>query len=1205
MRADVGASTGVPFDLPPVTRALGELIGLVNADGSVDVDWFGNPVSELEDLPTRLGVLVDLLPDLLGDPSAPAPPSGTSWSWYAVPNAETGTGTPLNVVATEDGAGAGLGLGVLARTPVGGGSVEVLVELPLFEWQAGQRASFAAGPAQIGLTVTPPSGASYPVVSLVVSLPLTADPQPSFTLTVGNSTYMSLAEVEAGAVAELNAVISGLATWLATQAGQGGATVAAILEGGGVIAAQGGGYVLTLDSLRTKGPLGFVTGALGALASSATPVVPFAGGGLYVAHDAGAWGVRLQTATSLSLDVAGEKVSLALGTFVAGDSATDNWLSRSLGTAAPEPGVTVHFLDDGGGFAPSVRLVEVGLDVTGAGGKPLFDQRGFTLKAFESRGYFDSVDRSHGFGLALDGVGFPVVPSTATGAASNPVAHDLVHSGGEGGGDGGDQEPANPAFSASVGRGWHAPGPGAVTVRLSDPEGKPESVVWVPIQRAFGPLQLGRIGVEWDDPNPDHRLGILLDAGVKLGSLEVDLLSLELKIPLTAPRDLSKYGLELDGMALSYESSDLTIAAAFEKNTATTPIEYDGTALIKTGKWALAAIGSYASMDGSPSMFIFAQLEAELGGPPFFFVTGLCAGFGYNRSLKAPSVDQVDKFPLLAGIADPSKIGGQGASPKQALDAIGEDWIKPQRGANWVAAGVQFTSFKLVESNVVAIVTFGDQFRVLILGVSRMKLGQTGPQFAYVELDLEVLIDPAQGLISAEAVLTPASYALDPDCHLTGGFAFYVWFKGQHAGDFVVTIGGYHPAFKKPDHYPDVPRLGFSWFPTSDITIQGDAYFALTPSCAMGGGGLDLEFASGDLRAWFTAQADFLFHWKPFYFEGDVGISIGASYKLDLLFTSVTVSVELGASLSIHGPPTGGSVHIDWYIISFTVPFGPDPGGPKDFQPWSEFAPLLPEPDKPHAALRAGLDAVSGDDAVTAQPLKAAITDGLMKLAPDGTTWLVRADALAIDVDTAFPAGQVVLDGPAPTKEPATAEAICVRPMGAAAATSVLTVCVETAAHEKQDLGEAWSSALKRGAVPAALWGEPVDPAAAPPPSADVLKGKITGLTGLTPRQAQPVGPPPMPVTNLAHATIDENDWDWLPLSATDPTVSRQPQPDGLEAVADTLVATAAERTNVRGALIGLAADPGQDGDVSAVVAKLAEDFADEPMLGAPWTVAG
>ena len=45
---------------------------------------------------------------------------------------------------------------------------------------------------------------------------------------------------------------------------------------------------------------------------------------------------------------------------------------------------------------------------------------------------------------------------------------------------------------------------------------------------------------------------------------------------------------------------------------------------------------------------------------------------------------------------------------------------------------------------------------------------------------------------------------------LTGGFAFALWWKGPLAGQFVLTMGGYHPDFHR-DGYPDVPRLGLVW----------------------------------------------------------------------------------------------------------------------------------------------------------------------------------------------------------------------------------------------------------------------------------------------------------------------------------------------------------------------------------------------------------
>ena len=74
--------------------------------------------------------------------------------------------------------------------------------------------------------------------------------------------------------------------------------------------------------------------------------------------------------------------------------------------------------------------------------------------------------------------------------------------------------------------------------------------------------------------------------------------------------------------------------------------EYNGVALLKMQELSLSAIGSYAYVNGKPSLFIYAALNYPLGGPPFFFVTGVSMGFGYNRALKMPSVSKVLEFPV-------------------------------------------------------------------------------------------------------------------------------------------------------------------------------------------------------------------------------------------------------------------------------------------------------------------------------------------------------------------------------------------------------------------------------------------------------------------------------------------------------------------------------------------------------------------------------
>src|SRR5690606_24734835 len=123
-----------------------------------------------------------------------------------------------------------------------------------------------------------------------------------------------------------------------------------------------------------------------------------------------------------------------------------------------------------------------------------------------------------------------------------------------------------------------------------------------------------------------------------------------------------------------------------------------------------------------------------------------------------------------------------------------------------------------------------------------------------------------------------------------------------------------------------------------NISVKGEAYFALTPSCMMAGAKLNLMFELGKLKAWFFAGADFILKWKPFFYQARVQVSVGASYRISIFGIGKTFKIELGADLSIWGPEFSGKVHIDWYIISFTIGFGAkSPNEPKPIE-WEEFA---------------------------------------------------------------------------------------------------------------------------------------------------------------------------------------------------------------------------------------------------------------------------
>jgi hypothetical protein len=479
----------------------------------------------------------------------------------------------------------------------------------------------------------------------------------------------------------------------------------------------------------------------------------------------------------------------------------------------------------------------------------------------------------------------------------------------------------------------------------------PDGRYWVKLDKTLGPLQLRRIGGEWaKDKSGLDKLGLLLDATIELAGLTVALAGLVVRVPPSKLTTLKFTDVEfgLDGLELDFQRGPISISGALLKTTVNGRDMYSGMASIRAATFSIGAIGSYGTTEsGEPSFFIFGAYTGVLGGPPCFVVEGIAAGFGYNRAITLPDIDQVRNFPLVSLVLGKTSGTSTPSAPSTKSMLGQKNAFPPATGQYWIAAGVKFSSFKLIEAFALATVQFGARLEIALLGVATLQQPPRPAQpFIVVEMALKVRFAPDDGLLSVEARLTANSYLFDPSCRLTGGFAFYVWFKPTNleikdrSGDFVFTLGGYHPKFRVPDYYPTVPRVGFNWqLPDFGVLIKGEAYFALTPSFVMAGFRLTAVFSLGDFRAWFEVYADFVMGWEPFHYSGDVGVRIGASYTFRVGEITVTLSFELAAKLTLWGPPFAGEAFVDLGIVAFTVPIG-DLRAPRTAEAlkWKEFA---------------------------------------------------------------------------------------------------------------------------------------------------------------------------------------------------------------------------------------------------------------------------
>ncbi|KAH8663809.1 hypothetical protein BGZ61DRAFT_539114 [Ilyonectria robusta] len=148
----------------------------------------------------------------------------------------------------------------------------------------------------------------------------------------------------------------------------------------------------------------------------------------------------------------------------------------------------------------------------------------------------------------------------------------------------------------------------------------------------------------------------------------------------------------------------------------------------------------------------------------------------------------------------------------------------------------------------------GEDLKLGIYGIATLDASSSlsKDEFAHVELGIVVALDIEAGVFKLESQLSPRSFVLAEVCPVAGVIAFYSWFKADTsknivAGDWVLSLGGYHQAFKAPANYPRPPRLGINWSLDASLRITGVAYFAITPKICMGGGRLHVALSLGKL----------------------------------------------------------------------------------------------------------------------------------------------------------------------------------------------------------------------------------------------------------------------------------------------------------------------------------------------------------------------
>ncbi|HEY7815103.1 MAG TPA: DUF6603 domain-containing protein, partial [Nakamurella sp.] len=888
---------------------------------------------------------------------------------------------------------------------------------------------------------------------------------------------------QALAIAAIDAVLDLVGEWvlgvgdvqglLARAVGSGGKTVKDVLEGS-VLAPGDPPRLLPATLSGWPGKLLTMAGQLAAAAPRVT-VGPFVIG---VTDTVGVLGVSLSASNAAGIDLtpSGE-LTLHL-------EVDASWVEPP-GGPAPAPGVVLDLLrvsSTGVEPAPGIAINGVGLRLAKSTG-PLIDA-GLKLESIAVHLFGSAVlgtggqrQLAGGFEVELGGLAVPL-----GGGGDNTVAQGILHDAG------GSGAPPRPAFSPALAIQDHGTGV-AVTLRAGSGDGP-----WfLPIQRAFGPVYLEQVGLGVtyrQNVTPRHlqMINLYLDGRVSLLGLTaaVD----KLRLSYDTSRSVfspSSWEVDVDGFAIAADFGSLTLSgglARFPLDPALTGVEYLGMLKIGYGGYGLDLFGGYAhpTTPGGgefASFFAFGVLHAPIGGPPAFFVTGIGLGFGINRALHTPTIDQVDTNPFMVAL----RATGPVPDPMTQLQDL-RAALPPAQGQYWISAGISFTSFVLITGEVLVMVQFGDGLEVAVIGLARAQL--PAPELTLVSIELALLarFSTKEGLLLVQAQLTENSWLLDKSVRLTGGFALQTWWKGPNAGQFVVTVGGYHPRFHH-DGYPVVPRVGLSWQPSDSISITGGMYFALCSEAIMAGASMHVAAHLGPAHATLDFGGDGIVFFDPFFFDITVYAEARVGITIWLLFGSIDVDVTLGFDVEVSGPPIHVKGHFSVYGVGIPFEFGATSDPADRALPAGDFAQKYLRGDKGAQVVQAGV--IRGG--LTAGRSPAPGSGGVAK-PPDGSAALPFrvVPEFLISFVTTVPSQRLALTCAAGTHTEALATpGLGVAPMYAATMTSSLTVTLTSDTGQAIELDGIALTLRPAAAFPKGVWGPAQNPKAKTVPSGNTV----------------------------------------------------------------------------------------------------------------------
>ncbi|MFP8888259.1 DUF6603 domain-containing protein [Natrialbaceae archaeon A-CW2] len=436
----------------------------------------------------------------------------------------------------------------------------------------------------------------------------------------------------------------------------------------------------------------------------------------------------------------------------------------------------------------------------------------------------------------------------------------------------------------------------AVTVGWSSHEGLffergGDLEVSIPQQASLGPVTFKEIYLSVR-PGPDGEDGSDADdrtirltgaasANVEIGPATGTVTRMGLDAALTFPED-DPFPPELDlgfkppdGIGLTIDTGEVVGGGYLDFDHENN--RYAGTIQLHVGDITINAVGLLTTElpDGGNGFSLlvliageFTPIELGLG----FTLNGVGGLVGINRSIKTDPLREAVTTGSLDSVLFPQDVVANAQQIVSDLRTI----FPPTRGTHVFGPMVRigWGTPTLITGDLGVVLEI-PSMKVTILG--RVSVVLPDGDDAVINLNLNAIgvIDPEQKTVAIDATLYESRIL---EFTLSGDFAVRSGWGNNSR--FILSAGGFHPAYDPPGDFPELDRVRASLGdPDSNLSIELSGFFAVTSNTAQVGGKIEAHATAGSLKAEGVIELKALFEFDPFKFVFDFRAGFSVTYK--------------------------------------------------------------------------------------------------------------------------------------------------------------------------------------------------------------------------------------------------------------------------------------------------------------------------------------